>query len=86
MTIEFKDLGNIESNYGSMSENYESDLNDRTEDVKECTYCDGKGYDETISECCGAKREPDLCLCYECHEHCDPSKCLECNGTGIKTN
>ena len=58
-------------------------LNERDEDVKECPYCEGKGFDDCISDCCGSTREPDLGLCYECHDHCDPSECPECDGTGI---
>lgn len=53
------------------------------DEIKECSLCDGKGFDESISECCGDDREPDLCLCYECHDHCDPCICPDCNGTGI---
>ena len=66
--------------YGAFSD---EQLNERTEDVKECPACDGKGFDECISDCCGATRESDLGLCYECHDHCDPSVCPDCNGTGI---
>lgn len=66
--------------YGAFSD---EQLNERTEDIKECPTCDGKGYDEYISDCCGATRESDLGLCYECHDHCDPSTCPDCNGTGI---
>jgi len=62
---------------------WDETLNERTEDVKECPFCDGKGYDECISGCCGATRDPDLGLCHECHDHCDPSTCPECDGTGI---
>lgn len=83
MQIEISQLGNIESFYGGMSENYDSDLNERKEDIKECPDCDGRGHDESISDCCGATRDEDTCLCYACHEHCDPSVCPECNGTGI---
>ena len=57
---------------------------DREEDVKECPLCDGKGYDELLSECCGATREPDWAICYECRDHCDPATCPDCDGTGIK--
>ena len=47
-----------------------------------CDECDGKGCFENISDCCGAKREPDLWLCYECHDHCGPMECDKCGGTG----
>jgi hypothetical protein len=50
--------------------------------TKPCPDCDGEGKFETISECCGADREPDLGLCYECHDHCAGCKCEKCNGTG----
>ena len=58
-------------------------LNERTEDVKECPYCDGKGSDECISDCCGDTRDADTGLCYYCKDHSDPSECPECDGTGI---
>jgi hypothetical protein len=83
MKIEIAELGQIESFYNGMTESYDSSLNERDEVVKECELCDGKGFDETISDCCGATREPDLGMCYECHDHCDPSPCPDCNGTGI---
>ena len=69
--------------FNGTSESYDSSLNERDEDVKYCDLCAGIGYDETISDCCGATREPDLGLCYECKDHCDPSPCPDCNGTGI---
>ena len=62
---------------------WDESLNERDEDIKECELCNGLGFDDTISDCCGAKREPDLGLCYECYDHCDPSPCPDCMGTGI---
>jgi len=56
----------------------------RDEDTKECELCEGKGSDESVSGCCGASRDEDTGLCYECHDHCGPSECPECDGTGIK--
>ena len=50
--------------------------------LKECTECDGKGYDEYVSDCCGEKRDPDTTLCFFCKEFSDPTNCNECNGTG----
>jgi hypothetical protein len=58
-------------------------LNERIEDVKECPVCDGKGCDESISDCCGDTRDIDTGLCYYCKDHSDPSACPDCNGTGI---
>jgi RecJ-like exonuclease len=66
--------------YGAFDE---EQLNERIEDIAECELCNGKGSDECISDCCGEKREPDLGLCYYCHDHCGPSECPDCNGTGI---
>lgn len=48
----------------------------------DCTVCDGKGNFPDISDCCGAKRDPDVGLCYDCHDHSEPMECAECNGTG----
>jgi len=47
-----------------------------------CTFCQGEGYEEYISDCCGAERDEDTGLCYECHDHCGPMMCPECNGKG----
>ena len=47
-----------------------------------CTFCQGEGYDESISDCCGEKRDEDTMLCYECHDHCGPMECPECHGKG----
>jgi hypothetical protein len=66
--------------YGAFSD---EQLNERTADIKECPLCEGKGYDESISDCCGDTRDIDTGLCYYCHEHSDPSICPDCNGTGI---
>jgi hypothetical protein len=49
---------------------------------RECPDCNGVGVFEDISVCCGATREPDLGLCYECHDHCDPCVCDVCEGEG----
>jgi hypothetical protein len=57
----------------------EMDYNDRH---PVCPDCDGEGTFETVSDCCDAKRDPDLGLCYECHDHCEPMECSNCNGTG----
>ncbi len=51
-------------------------------DLMYCPDCDGEGRFETISDCCDAKQEPDMGLCYECHDHCEPQECLNCGGTG----
>ena len=83
MRIDITEIGNIESNYTGFTENYDSSLNEREEDTKYCDTCDGKGFDETISDCCGSTRDADTGLCYECHDHSDPSTCPDCNGTGI---
>jgi hypothetical protein len=66
--------------YGAFDD---AQLNDRAEDVKECETCDGKGSDESISDCCGSDRDEDTGLCYHCKDHSSPSTCPECNGTGI---
>jgi RecJ-like exonuclease len=58
-------------------------LNERTEDMKECTECEGKGEFEYLSDCCGSERDADTGLCHHCHDHCGPSQCPDCNGTGI---
>ena len=58
-------------------------LNERTEDTKECPECEGKGGSEYLSDCCGADRDADSGLCHHCHDHCGFSQCPECNGTGI---
>jgi len=68
--------------YGAFDEDQ---LYERAEDVNECTECNGHGSDETISDCCGATRDSDSGLCHECHDHCGPSECPDCNGTGILT-
>jgi RecJ-like exonuclease len=47
-----------------------------------CPDCDGKGCFEAISECCDSMRDEDTMLCYECHEHCEPQECQNCEGTG----
>ena len=73
-----------ENFYQGFTENYDSTLNERDEDTKECELCEGEGSDESISDCCGASRDEDTGLCYECHDHCGPSECPECDGTGIK--
>ena len=78
----------IESFYSEMKDpyenaNYEESLNTRNEVIKECPECDGEGYFEDISDCCGADRDEDTGLCHDCHDHCGPSECPECNGTGI---
>lgn len=66
--------------YGAFDEDQ---LNERTEDVKECETCNGKGEDESISACCGDTRDIDTGLCYCCHDHSGPCECPDCNGTGI---
>lgn len=38
-----------------------------------CKGCDGF----KTSDCCGAKCDPDLLLCHDCHEHCG-TQCDEC--------
>ena len=50
-----------------------------------CEACNGEGYFENISECCNAIRNPDMGLCHECHDHCEPQKCYDCDGTGFVT-
>lgn len=50
--------------------------------LQECTECDGIGHFDEYSDCCAARREPDLGLCYECKDHCEPMECDTCNGTG----
>lgn len=53
----------------------------------ECETCNGKGCIPDISECCGDTRETDMGLCYQCHDHCGPAECIDCDGTGfIETN
>jgi len=47
----------------------------------ECPECDGLGHCD-LSDCCGAEMDIDVGLCYECHDHCEPEQCHECNGTG----
>jgi len=47
-----------------------------------CPDCNGEGCFEDKSDCCDAKREPDMGLCYECHDHCEPQECQSCGGTG----
>ena len=32
---------------------------------------DGYGY-EMLSDCCGAKMDEDIGICFECKEHCEP--------------
>ena len=66
--------------YGAFSD---EQLNERTEDIKECPLCEGKGEDECISDCCGETRDADSGLCHCCHDHCGASECPDCNGTGI---
>ena len=65
------------------SGDWDESLNERTEDVKECPLCDGVGSDKYISDCCGDTRDPYTGLCFFCHDHCGPSVCPDCNGTGI---
>jgi len=55
---------------------------DKPTHLIDCPECDGKGCFENISDCCGDKREPDMGLCYECHDHCEAQECLTCSGTG----
>lgn len=69
-----------------MNDTYEGadfDATERTESIKYCDLCDGKGSDESISNCCGDTRDPDTGLCFCCHEISDPSICPDCDGTGI---
>lgn len=52
-------------------------------EYEECPECDGSGYFEDLSECCGDTRDPDTGLCHYCHDHCGPTECEDCHGTGI---
>ena len=84
----FNDIHEIDSFYMGMREPdgygaFDEQLNDRSEDINECEACAGHGSDESISDCCGATRDEDTMLCYECHDHCGPSTCPDCNGSGI---
>lgn len=46
-----------------------------------CPDCEGEGKILNESNCCGAAI---ICgdLCAKCKEHCEPTKCETCDGTG----
>ena len=62
---------------------WDESLYERVEETTECELCNGLGFDETISNCCGGTRDADTGLCLHCKDHSDPSPCPDCNGTGI---
>lgn len=47
---------------------------------KVCPDCEGDM--ETMSNCCGAKIDTDMLICYDCKEHSDVAICETCNGEG----
>ena len=47
---------------------------------KVCPDCNGD--DEPLSECCGARIDTDILICYECRDHSEVAVCETCDGTG----
>ena len=45
-----------------------------------CPDCGGEM--DAMSECCGAKIDTDMMMCYDCKEHSDLAVCETCNGKG----
>jgi len=51
-------------------------------EADDCPKCDGEGtFPE--SNCCGAEMDVDTEICLKCKEHCDKTKCENCDGTGV---
>lgn len=48
-----------------------------------CHKCDGTGKTENMSDCCGALRDEDTGICFDCKDHSSAADCSDCDGTGI---
>lgn len=47
-----------------------------------CDRCNGSGKDDRQNDCCGVEYDTDIEMCPLCLEHCGPSECNKCSGSG----